>query len=177
METTPGTMIPIRNLVTGETAPFEVLEMASYRGAGILYGVVGEHGFINGRQPMTVQERAGCFPVLSGENAEDVAQLTSMIGGLPLTMEISGKSSLTTRNDGQTMLAGADLHLMPILNIEKTLYTLRPEIERGEGGIPTLGQRDTFLQRSRRLVDLYMEWTETRELPLWFRVFRNDRRN
>ena len=129
-------------------------EVLGYKGQYIVYGeklAHQQHVYRVGFED--VPERPACFVMLPREPVpENVLLLSKMLKGLPLAL-----------------MDGTDLYY--IVNWTSNLGSLW-WTARGEQA-----SRDEMIRRARKVVDLYLEWNEKGQVPVWFRAARSISRN
>ena len=146
MKLGPGRVYDVVNMSTKERARLEVHELYQYEGQYIVYATKPTHQVRVFRGVVTAPGRPSCFVVLPGESTANIAWLVGILNGLPLALREGGE-------------------LLYIVNKGRVAGVW-------DG---TVKNREAMLKENRRVVDLYLEWKRTGQLPAWFRL--RDRRN
>ena len=149
--TVGGGPYTIHNMATRQEARLEVHDIFAYRGATILYGSKKRAGLWvpSAFGHRETPEGPACFPLFLAEQHTSVTDLVDRLRSLPLWLVLPDDSGL------------------PILSVENAHKIL--------GG--QQGNRDDMIERSQKLIDLFLEWRRTKVIPERFRLQRDLARN
>lgn len=158
-----GNRYPLLNLVTQETANFELLVIGEHRSKHIFYGETSRHGItIKDGVRQEVKARASCFAFMGQEDAAVVLELVQQLAGVPVALVVGGSMGTIEGRTSVTAVAGADMY--PVLNAGPLWGDA--DLERGyQQGFT--GQ-SPMMRKCARLIDVWFYWTEhKKQLPSW----------